>query len=409
MLAPVEDEHRVGVTKAREGARERVGAPRVEGLGCEANDVGAACRAREVDMPRSVTELALDRSHRLEGEPALADSRRPGQRHEAMLPQELGHLGELRLAADERGRRRRQVAAPLWCHGDGRDRRVVSEDRLLEAPQLRAWLERQLLQEHLAGLLEHLERVRLASAAVEGKHQVPPQALAERALLQRSADGGHQVGVLAERESRLEVLLQRVELQRVQPRGLGRRPRGLRQTEQRRPAPEGERLGDRVRGAARIAGAERAARSREQLLELDGIDRRPVERVPVGGEPDRVLAQRPAQPGHMVLHGVSRRCGEIAAPQRLDQRVRRDDATRSQGQARHERLPLGARHVHRRPRDDHLERPQEPNLELSHTACPPLSRAVWHAGPGSASRVTRRPSAPAPSGLLASGAARPAA
>ena len=294
MLTGVEHEQRVGVAKAGEGARERVAAPRVEGLGGEADDVGATCRAREIDMPRSIAKLALDRSHRLEGEPALADARRPGQCDEAMLPQELDHLGELRLAVDERGRRSGHVAAPLWCDRDGCDRRVVSEDRLLEAPQLRAWLQRQLLQEHLAGLLERLQRVRLASAAVQGKQQVPPQALAERALLQRGAYGGHQVGVLAERESRFEVLLQRVELERVQPRGLGERPRGLRQTKQSGPAPKGERLADRIRSATRIAGAERAARSREQLLELDGVDRHPVKRVPVGGKSDRVVAERSA-------------------------------------------------------------------------------------------------------------------
>jgi hypothetical protein len=59
----------------------------------------------------------------------------------------------------------------------------------------------------------------------------------------------------------------------------------------------------------------------------------------------------------MVLHGVSRRCGKIAAPQCLDQRVRRDDATRAQGQARHERLPFRARDHHRLPGDDRFERP----------------------------------------------------
>ena len=203
-----------------------------------------------------------------------------------------------------------------------------------------------------------------------------PQTFAERALLQRNAYGGHQVGVLAERESRLEVLLQRVELQRVQPRGLGQRPRGLRQAKQGRPAPKGERLGDRVPGVTGIAGAERAARSCEQLLELDGVDHRPVERVPVGGEPDRVLAQRLAQPGHVVLHGVSRDGGKIAAPQRFDQRVRRDDTTRSQGQARHQRLPFGARHDHWLSRHGHFERPQEPNLELVQSLPSALARSL---------------------------------
>jgi hypothetical protein len=86
VLTGVEHEHRVGLTKARDGARERVGAPHVEALGGEADDVGTTCRAREIDVPRSVTELTLDRSRRLDGEPALADSGRPGQRDEAMRP-----------------------------------------------------------------------------------------------------------------------------------------------------------------------------------------------------------------------------------------------------------------------------------------------------------------------------------
>ena len=220
---------------------------------------------------------------------------------------------------------------------------------------------------------------------------------------------GSKFAVLAERERGLEPLLQRVEPERVQPPGLGGQPRRLRQTQQRRPAPEGERVGDRVPGATRIAGAERAARSREQLLELHGVHDRSFERVPVGGEPNRVRPQRPAQPGHVVLHGVSRRTRKIAAPQRLDQRVRRDDPTRSQGKACHECLPLGARHVHRLPARDHLERPQEPNLELSHTACPPLSRAVWHAGPhGARPRYATPVSADSAVGVPAPGAVRPA-
>ena len=105
VLAGVEDEDRVGVTKARDGARQRVGAAGVDGLRDEADDVGRAAGVRETDVPRASAELALERAGRLEREPALADARRAGQRHEAVLPQELDHLGELRLAADERGRR----------------------------------------------------------------------------------------------------------------------------------------------------------------------------------------------------------------------------------------------------------------------------------------------------------------
>jgi hypothetical protein len=91
----------------------------------------------------------------------------------------------------------------------------VREDRLLEAPQPRTGLERQLLREDSPSLLKHLQRVRLPTASVERQHQLPPQTLPERALLERSAYGGHEVGVLAERESCLEPLLQRIKPKRV--------------------------------------------------------------------------------------------------------------------------------------------------------------------------------------------------
>ncbi len=110
--------------------------------------------------------------------------------------------------------------------------------------------------------------------------------------------------MLAERESGLEALLQRVEPERVQPPGLGGRPRRLRQTQQRRPAPEVERVGDRVRGATRIAGAERAARSREQLLELHGV-RRPLLRARTRRR--RAESCPAPAPGAAGSHGAARR------------------------------------------------------------------------------------------------------
>jgi hypothetical protein len=187
--------------------------------------------------------------------------------------------------------------------------------------------------------------------------------------------------VLSERERRLELLLQRVEAQRVQPRSLGGGPRRLGQTQQRRAAPEGKRLGEGLRGSACVAGSEGGARSNEQLLGLDGVHPCALERVPVGGQPDPVGAQRATQPRHVVLHGVSRCRRELASPQRLDQRVGRHDPTWPQRQAGNEGLPLRARHVNGPPGHDHLERPEEPNLELSHAGCHSF-RGVWHATEG---------------------------
>jgi hypothetical protein len=110
---------------------------------------------------------------RLEREPALPDPRRPRQRHEPVLAQELDNLRELVLAIDEQRRGRPQVAATR-CGRHCSDRRILREDRLLQSPQLRARLQPQLVCKHPPRLVEGLQRIRLAAAAVQRQHQLPP-------------------------------------------------------------------------------------------------------------------------------------------------------------------------------------------------------------------------------------------
>ena len=134
-------------------------------------------------------------------------------------------LAELVLAADERRRRRGEIAAAPAAGRNGGDRRVVREDRLLEPPELRPRLEPQLVREHAPRLLEGLERIRLAAAAVERQHQLPPQPLPERVVDERRAERRRELAVLAEREPDLELLLERVDVQRLEPARLGAEPR----------------------------------------------------------------------------------------------------------------------------------------------------------------------------------------
>ena len=197
-------------------------------------------------------------------------------------------LGELVLASDERRRRRGEIAAAPAVDGDGGDRGVVREDRLLKPPKLRPRLEPQLVGEHAPRLLERLERVGLAAAAVERQHQLPPQPLAEGVVRERRTERRRQLAMLAEREPDLEVLLERVDVQRLEPTCLGAEPRRARQALQRRPAPEGQRRRDRVRRGMGVAVAQRGARLREQLLEPHRVDARVLERVPVGRADDRL-------------------------------------------------------------------------------------------------------------------------
>ena len=70
-----------------------------------------------------------------------------------MPTQELRQLRELLASIDERRRRRWNVAAALGSDRDRGDRRVVHEDRLLKAAQLRAGLEREPLAQQASRLL----------------------------------------------------------------------------------------------------------------------------------------------------------------------------------------------------------------------------------------------------------------
>ena len=242
----------------------------------EPDGVVRAARAREVDEPDAVRELVLERARRLDREPALADAGRAGQRHEAVLVQQSAATwpsSSSRPTNDVEGAG--QIAAAPAVDRDGGDRRVVREDRLLEPPKLRPRLEPQLVGEHAPRLLERLERVRLAAAAVERQHQLPPQPLAERVVRERRAKRRRELAMLAERERDLELLLERVDVQRLEPARLGAEPRRAGQALQRRSAPE-RRAPTPPRPPRPATSPSRSARARlrEQLLEPDRVDAR---------------------------------------------------------------------------------------------------------------------------------------
>ena len=117
----------------------------------------------------------------------------------------------------------------------------MSKDRLLQPPKLRPRLQPQLLLQHPPRLLKALERVRLPAAAVEREHQLPPEPFSERILLDCGTELRHDLAMLAERKQRIELLLESIDSQRLQPPRLAAEPRRLGQPLQRRTAPEAER------------------------------------------------------------------------------------------------------------------------------------------------------------------------
>ena len=61
VLARVEEEDRLGIPQARDDTGERIGPARVDGIGDDPFDVPRATRARELDQPRAVAQVALER------------------------------------------------------------------------------------------------------------------------------------------------------------------------------------------------------------------------------------------------------------------------------------------------------------------------------------------------------------
>src|SRR5581483_3106203 len=225
-----------------------------------------------------------------------------------------------------------------------------------EPPELRPRLEPELVREAAPRLPERVERIRLPAASVEGEHQLPPQTLAERVVDERRAQRRDELPILAEGESALELLLERVDAQPLEPARLGVEQRRPGQALQRLPAPEGDRRRDRVRRGGDVTVPERRARLREQLLELNRVHTRLAERVTVGRPSDRAFAERRAQARDVVVEGVPRRCRKVLAPEAVHERVDVDDAAAAQREQREQGLPLRAADVCRRPLRQNLER-----------------------------------------------------
>ena len=113
---------------------------------------------------------------------------------------------------------------------------------------------------------------------------------------------------------------------------------------------------------------------RQQFLEVDRVDERVVQRVPVAGAGNGIVTERGAQPGDMMLDGVSRSGGQVRPPQRVDQVVHRDDAAFREGQDCQQRLPFPAGYVDAPSARDDLERAEEPDLQpIAHT----YSEGMW--------------------------------
>ncbi len=262
-----------------------------------------------------------------------------------------------------------------------KQRLVLPQDRGLELAQLRAGVDAELLDERLAGGAVGGERVRLPAGAVEREHELSARALAERLRLDERLELGDELCMPAEREIRLDPLLDGDRAQLLEPRDLGLRERLVQEVRERRAAPEGERLAQRTLGRCRISPSERPA-------PLLGETREAVEIDPLRSELELVArrarrdhgAERLTELGDVDLDGVRRRVGLLARPERLDQPIDGDDPAGLEREHGEQRARLRSSESDWRAIALHLDGAEEAYFELW-GACP--ARSVHSSSPRS--------------------------
>ena len=131
-----------------------------------------------------------------------------------------------------------------------------------------------------------LERLGLATGAVQAEHQLAAEPLAQRMLPHERLQLADDLGMTARGELGVDPLLERGQPQLLQPHDLRLGERLIREVRERRPAPQRQRLAQHLRRALRI----RAAGLRDKPLEpreveLGRIDPQHIARVRVSSRP----------------------------------------------------------------------------------------------------------------------------
>jgi hypothetical protein len=284
----------------------------------------------------------------------------------------VGDVGEHDAHEPARvGARRGTALAGVRRDADRRrrhERRVVREDRALELAQPLAGLDAELGDERATGLLVGLERVGLAIAAVEREHQLRAQALAVRVLADQALERADDIGVLAEREARVDELLERGHVKLLEPADLALRETLVREVGERRAAPQRQRLLERCGGGAGAAGCELARAVAEQPLEAVAVEQLGRERelvavlarqqrqgVAVRGRTRECLAQARDLDVHHLGGGRRRRLAE----QLVDQPLHREHLVGVEQQQREQRALPDSAERDRAPLVEHFERSED--------------------------------------------------
>ena len=216
----------------------------------------------------------------------------------------------------------------------------------MQAPQLGARLDADLLDKRAPGRPVSLERVGLAPAAVQREHELSAQTLAQRMQRDQLPQLGHELAVRSDREIRFDAQLERGLALLVEAGDGGLRERCERELRQRRAAPHRECVAQHRPRTARLARRQRAPRLPHYRLESLGIQLTGHDPQPIASRrraQDAGIPERPPQPGHMHLDGLGPTGRRILPPQSDGQTVRAHRLVGMQDEHRQRRanLPTG--------------------------------------------------------------------
>jgi hypothetical protein len=199
----------------------------------------------------------------------------------------------------------------------------VVEDRRLELDELRSRVEAQLFGQHVAGAGVRPERVGLPSGSVQGDHQAPGEALAQRMLLGRPLQLARRLGVAPEGEQGVEAALERGDAQ-LAPRDRRRAgPLLVGDVGEGRPAPL---VDGRVElGEGDVGGVGHGLEPlRDEVLEPGDVELVTADGQDVAGPlptEEARIAQPSAEQRDVALERVDRRRRRVAGPDVLDEAV----------------------------------------------------------------------------------------
>ena len=162
--------------------------------------------------------------------------------------------------------------APGSGSASGDERRVLTQDRLLQRDQVGAGVDAQLGDQHRPRPVQRAQRVTLAARLILGQGEQRPPALAQRRLGHPGLRLGQHLPVLPGAQCSVEADLLGVQTQLVETAGLDPTRIPVLELAQRRPSPQRQRLTTHVGGSLVLPEREQLRAAAHHPLEAMRID-----------------------------------------------------------------------------------------------------------------------------------------